>query len=340
MTRVNVVPARYYAILCAVAERAGGVDTGRLLAAAGIQRRDLRVPDGMLSMAQADRLVVAAMREAERPDLGLAVAGALKLTSHSVVSYAILSSPTAGYALHLVARFFGLILPAFSMDYTADSKHVQLTLTPAWPMSHDCLAFHLELVAAAVHWELRELVDGALPSYDIYFSLDQPAHVAQYRQLRQARVHFGWRQRPGVRMQWPSEVAARPLALSDPAALKMAERQCSELIRHARARGNVASWVAMMLREARNGPPSQIELADALNLSTRTLDRYLRKEGASFRELSREARMARARESLADPQLSVTEIALELGYTDASNFARAFRRDNGVSPGEWRMRHT
>jgi len=32
----------------------------------------------------------------------------------------------------------------------------------------------------------------------------------------------------------------------------------------------------------------------------------------------------------------VTEIALALGYTDASNFARAFRRHTGLSPRAYR----
>jgi AraC-like DNA-binding protein len=35
---------------------------------------------------------------------------------------------------------------------------------------------------------------------------------------------------------------------------------------------------------------------------------------------------------LEDPRRSITEIGLDLGYTDAANFARAYRRTNGQSP--------
>ena len=43
---------------------------------------------------------------------------------------------------------------------------------------------------------------------------------------------------------------------------------------------------------------------------------------------------------LADNQLSITQIALELGYSDAANFTRAFRKISGVSPSQWRAHNS
>lgn len=141
-------------------------------------------------------------------------------------------------------------------------------------------------------------------------------------------------------MRWALEVAKRPLALADPTALKLAEQRCLEMVGRARLTGDVAGWVEMMLREASDGVPLQTELAHSLNLSPRTLDRYLKKEGGSYRDLSKRARHAKACKLLADEWRPVTQIGLELGYTDASNFARAFKRESGMSPGAWRAQHT
>jgi AraC-like DNA-binding protein len=47
-------------------------------------------------------------------------------------------------------------------------------------------------------------------------------------------------------------------------------------------------------------------------------------------------RLARAARLLADASLSVTDVALEAGFADLSNFVRTFRRAAGVSPGEFR----
>ena len=85
---------------------------------------------------------------------------------------------------------------------------------------------------------------------------------------------------------------------------------------------------------SRNGPPF-LDLAGTakrLATSSRSLRRRLRDEGTSFRSLLDEVRSSLADEWLEDPRRSITEIGLDLGYTDAANFARAYRRTKGVSP--------
>jgi AraC-like DNA-binding protein len=96
--------------------------------------------------------------------------------------------------------------------------------------------------------------------------------------------------------------------------------------------------VTMMLREASDGVPSLTELAHTLNLSARTLDRYLAREGSSFRELSTRVRHQMACELLRGGTLNITQIAYQLGYTDAANFTRAFRRQANCSPSDYRQR--
>ena len=48
------------------------------------------------------------------------------------------------------------------------------------------------------------------------------------------------------------------------------------------------------------------------------------------------ARLRRAARLLADPARSITDIALDVGFADLSNFVRTFHRAAGVSPGAFR----
>lgn len=84
--------------------------------------------------------------------------------------------------------------------------------------------------------------------------------------------------------------------------------------------------------------PSAEAAARELGLSERTLRRRLAEHGASFSALVDETLRERARTLVAATPRPITEIALELGFSDASAFSHAFRRWHGCSPRELRTR--
>ena len=74
-------------------------------------------------------------------------------------------------------------------------------------------------------------------------------------------------------------------------------------------------------------------------MSTRTLQRRISEDGATFQELLEEARRELARHYLAHSSLELNETAYLLGYEDANSFFRAFHKWEGIPPGEWRTSH-
>lgn len=58
--------------------------------------------------------------------------------------------------------------------------------------------------------------------------------------------------------------------------------------------------------------------------------------GTSFHELLNDVRRELACSYLRQPGVSVTEVAFLLGFTDVSNFTRAFKRWTGASPTRFR----
>ncbi|MFZ1575243.1 MAG: helix-turn-helix transcriptional regulator [Chromatiaceae bacterium] len=71
-------------------------------------------------------------------------------------------------------------------------------------------------------------------------------------------------------------------------------------------------------------------------LHPRTLNRRLQAEGTSLRTLLDESRYRIARQLLRDTLFSVEDLAVALGYADATAFSRAFRRWSGTSASRWR----
>lgn len=333
------IPARYYARVADLLLR-DGVDVDDLLRPLGLDLGTLSQPGATLPLYQVDLMVQAGVQMTGRRDLGFELGKSLKLSSHDIVGYGILSSPNVDYALRLVSRFFRLIMPSFQARYRRDQRHMEFTFQAVAATSQVCLDVHLEALATAAHFEIRELMLGQMPDYALYLSLSEPAHVQRYQELREARCHFIPSVPPEVRFVFPASAGDKALALADDVALKAAEERCRSMVQRALNRQDVSGWVRMMLREARHGMPSMDEMAHTLNMSPRSLDRYLQREGAGYRALLQQVRHERAQRLLLNSGTSITQIALELGYTDAANFTRAFRKIEGVSPSVFRTRCT
>jgi AraC-like DNA-binding protein len=84
------------------------------------------------------------------------------------------------------------------------------------------------------------------------------------------------------------------------------------------------------------GEPVLDEVAHHLGLSEWALQRKLRDMGLSFTQLVDQIRQDSAIVHLRQGQLSVTQLASLLGYSETSAFSRAFKRWFGVSPKQWR----
>ncbi len=82
---------------------------------------------------------------------------------------------------------------------------------------------------------------------------------------------------------------------------------------------------------------SSEKTAQSLGMSVRQMQRMLKHEKTSFRELSEQVLFKQAKIMLADDSISILDIAVEFGYSDTANFTRAFKRWSGVSPSIFRQ---
>lgn len=83
------------------------------------------------------------------------------------------------------------------------------------------------------------------------------------------------------------------------------------------------------------GHVDQESIAARLHRSRSTLQRQLGAEGTSYRDVLESTRQALAEKYLKNEDYSQAQVAFMIGFSDQSNFARAFKRWTGLSPGEF-----
>ena len=96
---------------------------------------------------------------------------------------------------------------------------------------------------------------------------------------------------------------------------------------------NFAERVRLAIQQKLTGRRPTIEdIADALHISSRTMQRRLQDEGFSFQRVLEGARRQLARHYLNNSALELNEAAYLLGYEDGNSFVRAFRTWEGFRP--------
>lgn len=79
------------------------------------------------------------------------------------------------------------------------------------------------------------------------------------------------------------------------------------------------------------------DVARVVNMSTNTFSRFfIKNTGRSFTDYVVSLRIGRACKLLSEPDKTVTDICYEVGYTNLSNFNRAFLRHVGRTPSVYR----
>ena len=170
----------------------------------------------------------------------------------------------------------------------------------------------------------------------VSFSHAAPSSDQEYRRVFRARVEFGARENA---VEFERALLELPLVAADPDLLEVLEPQIEDFLARVPHRQRFSVRAREAVRSALQGGDATLDAAArALGLSPRTLQRRLREEDTSHREVLEEVRAELASLYLADLELSLDQVAARLGFSEPSAFHRAFRRWTGTTPAAYRSR--
>lgn len=332
-----VIRAHYADILCQLAEEKGA-SRPALLAAANLRASMLGHPDNLITLEQFIALNRAALEQSDDPALGLAYGRRLKFTTHGALSQAAVSSDTVEQALKVLIKYFRIRFGYMELTFFTEGEDAVVQLDIQHDLE-DLYVFTVEVVMASImDVNLLLFGDRLLEGGRCRLAYPAPGHRAAYRELFGDRVAFG---QSANQLRFRRQFLGLPIALSNPVTRRVAEAQCEEEMRSMAAAVSTAGRVTRLLGSVQRGPmPGLDAVAEQMHVSPRTLRRQLSQENTHFQVILDGVRHRRALDLLGRSRLTIDEIAWRLGYSDPSNFGRAFRKWEGVSPSVWRERHS
>ncbi len=147
---------------------------------------------------------------------------------------------------------------------------------------------------------------------------------------------------PAAYGRFDAALLDRPVPNADGSMLTVLQRHADELLAARRRETSEPRIVTDVRREVAaqlaNDRARVDDVATALALSTRTLQRKLAEAGTNFQAVHDAARQSLAEALLRDSQLNLTDVAFMLGYREQSSFNRACRDWFGNTPARTRAR--
>ncbi len=163
--------------------------------------------------------------------------------------------------------------------------------------------------------------------------ISRPAYFDRFEHLVSGEVHFD---QPHLRLVFPVSILDIPMIMADPMSARLAREQCKRSLTTLIGHDKISEMVRELVYDEALGFSSMEDVAEKLHMSERTLQRQLTQEGTSFRTIVDEMRLQKAGGLLKRKELSLEAIAEMLGYTDVTNFTRAFKRWTGLTPSKYR----
>ena len=308
------------------------VDPDPLFRQVGLDPASMSASDFRYPTAKMLKLWEAAEAATGDPCIGLVVGFNVRPTTFHALGFSWLASSTMLGALRRLRRFYRVIatVPAdINIELIGESYELDVVFPdPRYsprPIGMDAfLASIVKLCRTATNEHFHPLRVSMLRT--------DPGRADEYIRSFAAAVQFGSDKNA---LYFDKALLEAPVPGRN---IELARETDKILDRYLEALepDRVSSEVRqLLLRLLPSGQASQMTVAQRMNRSTSTLQRQLRVEDTNYREICDGTRKSLAEQYVRDGEYSLGEIAYQLGFSDQSNFSRAFKRWTGVSPGEF-----
>ncbi len=309
-----------------------GVPTVKWMERSPLSPALLNHPEGLLPIVQASALIEQIARAEGIDTLGLIVGQ--RTQAHNLGDYGLLLSRSLTlYDLLLtLERTINLLNSGERVRLTWQSdavwlqSHLYAIAKNDAPQSHYfSLMTHLSMIRMALghQWKPPAVQIAIKPNQAIAMLTDLEGVHVQYDALYNS-------------IKIPKALLNVPLAFHHQTA-NLPSPNDNQLYTSAPASDLVESLRQFIAALLPQGYPDIALAAEAAGLSIRSLQRRLAASGLNYGAVVEQVRFKLAVQYLQDPTLKLTHIAAELGYTDAANFTRAFKRWTGLSPRAYRL---
>ncbi|AMO23692.1 AraC family transcriptional regulator [Ramlibacter solisilvae] len=326
---VTISIALVHGLLSGVQARGRPVEP--FLADAGIAPELLAQPGSRVTADQYAALFRSLIERLDDESLGF-MSRPLKRGSFALLARSALTAGTLEVALRRIAHTLGLLQDDVMLEQVREGGLAGVSLRLIHPSVAAPIFFQEMLVR--VIWRLAAwLVGGRLRIERFDFAFECPPHAASYGKIFPAPLRFG---QPRSTFWFTVQRLQEPVRRDEESLRAFLLDSQAQIIVPRRDESRVSERLRRYLQHTQPAWPDLGAAAEALHMSSSTLQRRLASEGTSFQALRDQLRRDIAIVRLNTSKVPLAVLAEELGFADSANFQRAFKAWTGSAPGAYR----
>ncbi len=318
----------------AVAEtlKSYGHDSDKILEQAGIDKNVLLNPDARFKVKDLAPLWKLAVKVTGDPCFGLSVAAHVRPTTFHALGFAIMASSSLNDIIQRLLRYYRIVSNSLNLELEDFGDTMAISFKPydEGPRPPDEA---LDAVIATAISFAKLVVSDDIKSLKIEFMRKKPENSERFEKFFKVPVIFS---ADSNRIFLNKTDIYKPMPAANVEIARHNDQIVAEYLERFHKSHIVYQVHAKLIDILPMGEPSLEKIAKALGMSKRNLNRSLKNESSTYKEMLNETRRYLAMKYLKQSDLSIIDVAFRLGYSDSSNFTRAFKRWFGVSPKGYR----
>jgi len=312
-----------------------GLSLSDCLENTSLREPDLKRDPLVFSMKDQIQIITNVGQGLPDQDIGLQMGCRIGLFSRDRIGMLLAAMPTLRDAIEAAERYQYLLQVPMTGHLTIEKNIAYFTFEYTNPVDTNFpgIRLHTESIAASIIISTTQLIGRPLTLIECKFSHDAPSYKEKYHDIFHSKISFG---HSATQLIFPATELNAHSLFCHQIYRKDYEPSVENEFRSLQKSLCIADQVRQQLHNLPNKKSDLDQVATQLGLTQRTLRRRLKEEGLSFRSLKEDYLLKKAEELLTESSMNIEAVALQLGYSDASNFRRALRRWKGQSPDELR----
>ncbi len=312
-----------------------GLDVDTLLSHVGIEAELLRQPKARISPDQYTKFIRMLWLITQDEHVGFDTEPR-RLGTFAMMCQLIIHCKTLGQALERSTQFYRLFGDDWSVTLERD-KH-EARLIPLIPTDQDPDHFITESILMIWHGLASWLIERRIPLERVHFEYPRPSHADEYDALFFAPVMLFNASRTEI--TFAADYLDLPIRQDEDSLTEFLKTAPAQLLVKFKNTNSLTNRIREVLKsQIGEEMPTLNDVASMLYLSPQTLRRRLATEGKSYQGVKDSLRRDAAIHLLLQPELTLEDVAQQVGFSETSTFHRAFKKWTGVTPGLYRQLH-